>query len=123
LGWSPQHARDVSLVLNLETGLVSPQFNVKLDSTFQTLREEGIHIPPSQWQHKCNCATKGPQVKGTAPEAEEPAALPLTNGPEPSSEGTAPQEQEAPSAQREPSDLPQEENTLDLTPLRQSNRI
>jgi len=52
LGQSPQHARDVSLVLNLETGLVSPQFHVKLDSTFQTLREEGIQVPPSQWQHK-----------------------------------------------------------------------
>jgi len=53
LGRSPQHARDVSLVLNLETGLVSPQFHVKLDSNFQTLREKGARIPTSTWQIKC----------------------------------------------------------------------
>ncbi len=53
LGQLPQHARDVSLVLNLEMGLVSPQFHVKLDSNFQTLREKGAHIPTSTWQVKC----------------------------------------------------------------------
>jgi len=52
LGRSPQHARDISLVLNLETGLVSPQFHVKLDSNFQTLREKGACIPTSTWQVK-----------------------------------------------------------------------
>jgi hypothetical protein len=30
LGNSPTHARSVALVLNIETGLVSPQFHVKL---------------------------------------------------------------------------------------------
>jgi len=39
--------RDVSMVLNLQTGLVSPQFHVKLDSIFQTLSEEGEMMPPS----------------------------------------------------------------------------
>jgi hypothetical protein len=34
LGKSPVHARSVSLVLNLETGLVSPQFHVKFDDLF-----------------------------------------------------------------------------------------
>jgi len=53
LGQSPQHAWDVSLVLNLETGLVSPQFHVKLDSNFQTLREKGARLPTSTWQIKC----------------------------------------------------------------------
>jgi len=53
LGRSPQHAQDVSLVLNLEMGLVSPQFHVKLDSNFQTLREKGAHTPASTWQVKC----------------------------------------------------------------------
>ncbi len=43
LGQSPQHAWDVSLVLNLEMGLVSPQFHIKLDSNFQTLREKVAH--------------------------------------------------------------------------------
>ena len=55
LGQSPQHARSVGLVLNLETGLVSPQFHIKFDSTFQTLRNnfEG-DIPESKWQQKCH---------------------------------------------------------------------
>jgi len=53
LGRSPQHARDVSLVLNLNTGLASLQFHVKLDSNFQTLREPGIKMPQSWWQIKC----------------------------------------------------------------------
>ncbi len=54
LGQSPQHAQDVSLVLNLEMGLMSPQFHVKLDSNFQTLREKGAHLPTSTWQVKCS---------------------------------------------------------------------
>jgi hypothetical protein len=36
LGTSPVHARIVSLVLGLETGLVSPQFHVKHDDLFET---------------------------------------------------------------------------------------
>jgi len=34
-------------------GLVSPQFHVKLDSNFQTLREKGAHLPTPTWQVKC----------------------------------------------------------------------
>jgi hypothetical protein len=37
LGPSPRHARSVSLVLNLNTGLVSPQFHVKHDEFFETI--------------------------------------------------------------------------------------
>ncbi len=40
-------------MLDLETGLVSPQFHVKLDFNFQTLREKGASIPASTWQVKC----------------------------------------------------------------------
>jgi len=54
LGWLPQHARGISLILNLEMGLVSPQFHIKLDSNFQTLREKGAHLPTSTWQIKCS---------------------------------------------------------------------
>jgi len=39
LGQSPTHARNVSLVLNLETGLVSPQVHVKYDDFFETVQE------------------------------------------------------------------------------------
>ena len=45
LGPSPHHARNVSLVLNLQTGLVSPQFHVAHDSTFQTVRDVNTQYP------------------------------------------------------------------------------
>jgi hypothetical protein len=37
LGPPPRHARNVSLVLNLTTGLSSPQFHVKHDEFFETV--------------------------------------------------------------------------------------
>jgi hypothetical protein len=42
LGSSPQHARIVGLVLSLTTGLVSPQFHVKYDESFSTLRNNSM---------------------------------------------------------------------------------
>ena len=55
LGPSPQHARTVALVLSLTTGLVSPQFHVRMDPTFQTLRTIfGGNPPKIQWQNKCH---------------------------------------------------------------------
>ena len=54
LGRSTQHARTVALVLSLESGLVSPQFHIKVDSTFETMRSSfGNKQPPSLWQRKC----------------------------------------------------------------------
>lgn len=38
LGPSPSHARNVNLVLNLTTGLVSPQYHVTYDDFFETTR-------------------------------------------------------------------------------------
>jgi hypothetical protein len=38
LGQSPRHASSVSLVLSLETGLVSPQYHVRHDDFFETVR-------------------------------------------------------------------------------------
>ena len=58
LGRSPQHARTVALVLDMETGFVSPQFHVKFDPTFQTTRERGRQ-PASSWQQKCGFVTEG----------------------------------------------------------------
>jgi len=46
------HSKDIALVLSLETGLVSPQFHVKLDSSFKSLKETES-LPPSLWQEKC----------------------------------------------------------------------
>ena len=47
LGQSPIHNRNVALVLNLNTGHVSPQFHVKFDKGFHTLSQES---PESTWQ-------------------------------------------------------------------------
>jgi hypothetical protein len=38
VGTSPRHSRKIALVLNLTTGHVSPQFHVKVDDFFETLR-------------------------------------------------------------------------------------
>jgi hypothetical protein len=51
LGTSPRHSRRVALVLNLQTGHVSPQFHVKFDDLFETLRPSaGNAVPVSMWQ-------------------------------------------------------------------------
>jgi transposase InsO family protein len=53
LGRSPQHARSVALVLNPESGLVSPQFHISFDSSFQTLDpKRGEASVTSMWQEK-----------------------------------------------------------------------
>jgi hypothetical protein len=49
LGFSPRHARSVSLVLSLSTGYVSPQFHVKCDDFFETVQDTKS-LPPSKWQ-------------------------------------------------------------------------
>jgi hypothetical protein len=36
-GFLPQHAKSISLVLSLTTGLVSPQFHCKFDDQFETV--------------------------------------------------------------------------------------
>ena len=51
----PQHAHSVSLVLSLQTGLVSPQFHCSFDDLFETTKPGQIHIlPTSLWQQKTN---------------------------------------------------------------------
>jgi hypothetical protein len=56
LGFSPQHARSVHLILSLTTGCVSPQFHCKFDTHFSTLQE--FQQPTSLWQEKAKFVTK-----------------------------------------------------------------
>jgi hypothetical protein len=52
LGTSPRHASSVTLVLSLETGLVSPQYHVQYDDFFETVRPSaGNEHTFSQWQY------------------------------------------------------------------------
>ena len=54
LGQSAQHARTVALVLNINTGLTSPQFHVRVDESFETMRRSFGNFPPAiHWQSKC----------------------------------------------------------------------
>ena len=52
LGLSQRHARSVSLVLSLETGVVSPQYHVYHDDMFETVKQQ--RLPSSMWQYKCH---------------------------------------------------------------------
>ena len=45
LGRSPTHARSIALVLNLQTGLVSPQFHIAFDPSFQTVKRTYEGLP------------------------------------------------------------------------------
>ena len=49
LGRSPQHSRNVALVLDRYSGLVSPQFHVTYDNKFDTVQQENYE---SKWQIK-----------------------------------------------------------------------
>ena len=54
IGRSPVHARNVALILNRDTGLVSPQFHVRFDKAFETVQQDDIH---------CNWKTKAGFVR------------------------------------------------------------
>ncbi len=59
LGRSPHHARNVGLVLDRETGLVSPQFHLVYDSSFSSVQgNEG----ESLWQLKAGFLTRNQAV-------------------------------------------------------------
>ena len=55
IGKSPQHGRNVALVLSMETGLVSPQFHVAYDPSFQTVAKTTLK---SKWQLKAGFVTQ-----------------------------------------------------------------
>ena len=58
LGHSPCHAGSVSLVLNLKTGMVSPQFHVIYDDEFTTVPYLSSAEPPPNWIHLCQHAVE-----------------------------------------------------------------
>jgi hypothetical protein len=57
LGFLAQHA----LVLNIRTGLTSPQFHIQFDTKFETMRKSFVNnIPVSLWQQKCHFTSANP---------------------------------------------------------------
>ena len=58
-GTSPRHARNVTLVLSLDTGLVFPQYNVHFDDVFQTVGQQSTYAAAtSHWQVKSGFKTQ-----------------------------------------------------------------
>jgi transposase InsO family protein len=69
LGYSSRHAHSVSLILNLQTGLVSPQYHCQYDDSFETtMGTQARSIPTSQWQYKAGFTSEKPDTD----EEEEP---------------------------------------------------
>jgi hypothetical protein len=59
LGTSEFYSPNISLILSLSTGLVSPQFHVKHDDHFHTVSAYmGAELPKSEWQTKCQFVAK-----------------------------------------------------------------
>jgi hypothetical protein len=53
LGHSPRHAQTVPVVLNLKTGLCSPQYHVVFDDNFLSIPYSSRDSPPPQWSDMC----------------------------------------------------------------------
>jgi hypothetical protein len=63
LGYSSRHALNVSLILNLQTGLVSPQYHGQYDDSFETTTgTQARSIPTSQWQYKAGLTNEKPEL-------------------------------------------------------------
>ena len=77
LGRSPHHNRNVALVLNPETGLVSPQYHVKFDPHFDTVKQlygEGTkHM--SMWQVKAGLVRNEEQARALAEQQQSSRQL------------------------------------------------
>ena len=58
LGHSPDHASNVALVLNLDMGLVSPQYHVVFDDDFSTVDFLRSGKEPSNWSDLCKFHTE-----------------------------------------------------------------
>ena len=83
LGVSQQHSRNIALVLNMQTGLASPQFHVKFDRKFETMRSSfDPMMPVSKWQTKTGFQVQVPSAD-TTPQASMPSAPAQQAAPEP----------------------------------------
>jgi len=63
LGYSSRNALYISLILNLQTGLVSPQYHYQYDDLFETTTgTQARSIPTSQWQYKAGLTSEKPEL-------------------------------------------------------------
>lgn len=81
LGPSPAHAGSVGLVLSMKTGLVSPQFHVRYDNAFETVREwKKTGEPACLWQQKCGFTRYDSNAKSDAKQLHSQANLTDNSG-------------------------------------------
>eukprot|EP00978_Attheya_sp_CCMP212_P041077 scaffold231074_cov49-Attheya_sp.AAC.1 len=75
IGRSPQHGRNVALVLDRVTGLVSPQFHVQYDPSFHTVKQDTFD---STWQIKAGFVQRPLQENNKSKSKQEtvPPAVP-----------------------------------------------
>ena len=91
LGPSPRHAVSVSLLLNLQISMVSPQFHISYDNFFKTVRPTSRNPPVySPWKaltslQKLEQPARDPKI--TPPKRVEcPEAIIIRDDPDPPSE-------------------------------------
>ena len=66
LGHSPRHSPSVSLILNTNTGLVSPQFHISFDEHFDSTRNaQSTDSSFSQWQYQAGLRASSSQPNAT----------------------------------------------------------
>jgi hypothetical protein len=89
LGSSPRHSRKVALVLNLQTGHVSPQFHCQYDDLCDSLRPSaGNPVPQSRWQERAGFVlTEGVPISESralpmAPLLDHSQPIPLVEQPD-----------------------------------------
>ena len=63
------HAKSVSLVLNITTGLVSPQFHIKFDDYFETVNKPDDNLK-IEWKEKCHFMESLPTSKKSVQPSE-----------------------------------------------------
>jgi transposase InsO family protein len=93
LGPSPKHASSVTLILSLQTGLVSPQFHCSYDDLFEsTTGTQARAMPKSHWQYKCGFTSSPPegdnQHEGAISQSEPTEVTNIINDPDDQTEAT-----------------------------------
>ena len=121
LGHSPCHAGSVALVMNLKTGLVSPQFQLVFDDEFSTVPYLSSEASPPNWDklvEYCSEHATDSQAKLSTQWLYPSLALNLT------SEGDTPHSANPPASGGDETLLPSESFVdVDTIGLRRSSRI
>ena len=84
LGKSPRHNRNVALILNRETGLVSPQFHILCDNNFTTVKDDKT---PSNWLVKAGFVAQKHVINERANQLSNEPATKIQISPLPTPEG------------------------------------